>query len=1035
MTNAKRKSKFIFVFILLTVSILLVFSFSHRPVNAEISVQPATEISSEYAFGDKFIIPDCTFSVSGQTAKGKPSLEYPDGTQTTDKENTLNQSGKYVLRYVSTVGGKTYTKEYGFCVYGKLASYNNDKTSIEYGLCTHLGASSTGLNVRIANGDALTFDHVFDMTKVTCSTPLLEGFIVPDVLGTADFTKMVFTFTDVEDPSVQLVYHGNFHNDVNAYGLTWFTAAGNGQIHCGLEHVGKLHKGETLGCLVPHSFISMDTGLFYGNFPINPETGTPDKPLPTTPDDKKFVISYDYKNNQAWAGGKIISDLDDSYYYNTLWFGFPSGKAKLTISALNYNNATANMCFTSILGVDLSAENFVDDKVPEITVDCDYEKMPDAPIGANYPIPSASAIDEVCGIREVNVSVWYEYKSDSQKMVSIDNNRFKITDVGNYAIVYESTDYSGNVGRKVLWVKAKPQYLIPKLTVTIDESYEKTVNLGTPTALPKVVVSGGSGENSVSYTLTKGNAICEITNGKFILEESGVWTITCKATDFVGNTTIATVDIEGVASNNPIITEEPELPIAYISGSSYTLPTLYAIDYFSGEKQEFLCDVAIEYKGQTVNYKAGDSFVPTVENHKDSVKITYSCNGTKLYETEIPVFIVFSKEKISGNTDRYREVVDVVKYFYAKEGVTFTDDYLLNGISGIKITADGTSENVKTTFANPQMAETLSLDFLSVPIYSKFSKMNVVLVDSLNADISVKVSLIKDDGQTTVKVGDTTITLLLDFDGSNAVAYNVGYKNKEVLINSSALAVTKTERGEVFNGFPSGKVYFSIEMEGVENDASVFINKISNINVTNNQDNTGPFIRAESVIEKNSFKDTVYTVQKVLAVDVLCPNVETYLTVVAPDGTIVKSVDGKLLDNVDATVDYQVNLSSYGDYYVSVRATEAEYWKYSNDSYFDYTVSVADGEKPTIKFNGDFKKEIKKGELLVIPEFEVADNSTKAEDITVLIMIINPKGMPIYLYGETNAVRCEYMGVYQVYIYVYDEIGNLTVFETGVTVR
>ena len=212
------------------------------------------------------------------------------------------------------------------------------------------------------------------------------------------------------------------------------------------------------------------------------------------------------------------------------------------------------------------------------------------------------------------------------------------------------------------------------------------------------------------------------------------------------------------------------------------------------------------------------------------------------------------------------------------------------------------------------------------------------------------------------------------------------------------------------------------------------MSKICNINLNNTQDTTGPFLATAENVETNAFKDSVYTVQKVLACDVLCPNVDARLTVMSPNGTPVTSVNGVVLQNVDATVDYQINLTAYGDYYVSVVAKEAN-WKYANESYFEYTVTVTDGEAPTITFEDSFKTSLKVGDMLVIPKYTVSDNYTKEENITVMITVINPEGMPIHLYGNENGVRCQYTGEYKVIIYVYDEMGNLTTFETSVTVK
>ena len=997
---------------------------SVKQAAGEIAVEMGQELSAEYAFGDVFTLPACTFTKDGKTAQGVASLQYPDGTQTGEAEVTLNQGGNYVLRYLANIDEKVYTKEYSFKVYGRLASYKSEKTSMEYGVCTHLGANSEGLTVRIANGDSLTFDHVFDMTKMTVATKLLEGFVVPNVAGTADFTRMVFTFTDIEDPSVQLVYNGNFHNDTNAYGLTYFTAAGNGQLQTGLEKAGTLHVGTTLGCMVPHSFVAKDTGLYWGA----------QKPVDAAPDAKKFCISYDYKSNQAWAGGKFVSDLDDSNYYSSLWFGFPSGKAKLTISALNYNDATANMCFTSILGVDLSAKNYIDEEAPVITVDNEYETMPNAVVGESYPVPEATATDRVSGKSDVNVSVWQNYGTDAQKMVDIQNGKFAVEQVGTYAIVYQAQDYAGNTAREVLWVRAILSKYHSKLKIDIVDAPTQ-IEVGTLQELPKTTFSGGSGNVSVSYSLTNGSNTCEIVDGKFRLEQVGDWVLTCTVTDYIGMQATDQCVIKGVTSGKPVLHETPVLPSGYVSGATYTLPLLYAYEYSGGAKTQKVCDVAVTYGGNTATYQAGKTFTPTVENDKDFIKIAYKSNGETLFEQDVPVRVVLGKEPIPNSTGRFRDVVNIEKYFYSTDDLTIVNNYELAGYQGIKITANSQMDSAKTQFINPQAENAFSLAFLTVPGQSKFTKINVTLTDSENSDVSVRATLQKAEGKTLLFVGDKTLELTVDFDSAQATAFLLGYTDGAFVVNAAtSVGISKTQKGEAFNGFPSGKVYFEIEICDAQEGDAIFLHKICDVNANNTRDNTRPNLSTENELATTAVKDSVYTVQRVLACDVLCPNVKASLTVIAPNGSVATSVDGVALQNVDATKDYQILLSEYGEYLVSVVAQE-ENWKFTNKAYLEYALSVIDGEKPTLTFNGEFQKELKVGELLLFPDYTVADNFTKAEEISVIRMVINPKGMPVYLSKDSNALKCEYAGVYEIYFYVYDQMGNLTTYQTSVTVK
>lgn len=1030
-TKIKNKTKF--VFILIAALCLSLISWGVvQLANAEVTVSGTEDIASVYAFGDEFTLPECTFTKNGQSKKGVASLQFPNGALYSDKTVTLNQNGKYLLRYLADIDGKTYTKEYEFSVLGKIASYKSEKTQISYGLCDKYGANSYGLNVRIANGDSLTFEHVFDMTQLTSSTILLEGFVVPDVQGAVDFSKMVFTFTDVEDPSVQLVYNGNFHNDRDAYGLTFFTAAGNGQIQTGLEYVGKLHVGATLGCLVPHSFMSVDTGLYYGAYKYTEE---PVRNCP--PDTRTFCISYDSKLNQPWASGKIISDLDDTNYYSTLWFGFPSGKAKLTVSALNYTGASANMCIKSVLGVDLSAQNFVDEVAPIISVDTEYTEMPKAIVGKTYPIPTASAIDEVSGKCDVNVSVWYDYATQNQKMVDVVGGKFKADDVGAYAIVYTACDYSGNESKTVLWVRAQLGSYIQKLSATADENYNKNITVGELIDLPEMTVTGGCGNvdsYGITYSITKGSESAQIIGDRFRVEQAGEWNFTCSVKDYIGEVVEVSFTLTATAGNKPIIEEYPQFPKAYVLGSLYTLPIAHAYDYQTGSKVEKLCDVTVLYNGNKQYYKSGDQFKPTVETSGDKIAITYSCDGATLFDTEVPVIDVFRKVRV-GESERYRTVIDVEKYFYTEDQISFTNGYEQGGVKGLKATSNQTGSTLSMRFLNPQMANSFSLDMMTVPGESGFSSLNVILTDSENPQISIKATFTKDDGQTVMTVGDTSLIMLLDFESASPSAFSVGFTNGKLSLNSTTLVdVKKMQNGEPFNGFPSGKIYFDVELCDVEEGASIFIDKICSISASNDEDNVGPFISTENAIEINAFKDSVYTMQKILVCDVLSPNSGAYITVTKPDGSVISDENGLPLENVDATKEYKIKLSEYGEYFVSVVARE-ENWRKSNENYFDYVISVTDGEKPTITFDGEFDDKVKVGGTIVIPKFEVKDNYSNPEDIVVLIIVTNPKGMPVYLYGEENAIRCEYAGVYKINFFVYDQMGNLTTYETQVTVK
>ena len=57
---------------------------------AQLSVSVAETVEETYAFGDVFTVPNCTFSKNGKEKLGTATIEYPNGTQTSKTEITLN---------------------------------------------------------------------------------------------------------------------------------------------------------------------------------------------------------------------------------------------------------------------------------------------------------------------------------------------------------------------------------------------------------------------------------------------------------------------------------------------------------------------------------------------------------------------------------------------------------------------------------------------------------------------------------------------------------------------------------------------------------------------------------------------------------------------------------------------------------------------------------------------------------------------------------------------------------------------------------
>ena len=185
-------------------------------------------------FGTKFTVPERTVTVDGTTVTASAVVIKPDGSATTEKEVTLDLSGVYTVVYTATVNGKPYVDEVTFRVDDAAYVLSSSKSSAAYGKYQY-AESTSGVMVRLAYGDSITFNTPIDVRNVTKSDVLVEAFATPDVKGVKDFDKLIFTFTDVENPNIYLRYTVRQSAEGDNYPISYALAGGNGQPMAGWE--------------------------------------------------------------------------------------------------------------------------------------------------------------------------------------------------------------------------------------------------------------------------------------------------------------------------------------------------------------------------------------------------------------------------------------------------------------------------------------------------------------------------------------------------------------------------------------------------------------------------------------------------------------------------------------------------------------------------------------------------------------------------------------------------------------------------------
>ena len=961
------------------------------------------DIAEVYAYGDTFDVPERTLTVGANTVKALHTVSFPGGDVVRGKSVKLGETGNYTVRYYANIGKDQYSAEESFTVQCFGYSVNSEESSVSYGRYTEFEADSTGLIVKLANGDKLTFTKLIDVSSLTQSDALFKFFITPEHHGAADFNKLTLTLTDAVDSSKYLridVNRGQFSS--GGVGVSWVMAGGNGQDMVGYEKNKKLHVNDDIGTALYISFVAQN----------NSGDGWSGPAYNVKPDLRYGTISFDYNSKIVYANSDTVSDLDSSDYYKDLWRGWSSDKARLTVSASGYSSATANFCITEVFGMtaeDLKNNSFIDDEAPVITVDSDNIDMPRAEAGRAYPVPAATAYDDYAGSCEVTTEIVYGYHSDTPVSVTLLNGAFVPDRTGTYTIIYTAKDGFGNTGRKLLFVQAVKT--VPEIVIT-PPSVSTSIELGTYVEIPKPAVSGGSGKINVETAIVFGGERTVI-NGGFRPEIEGEYTIEFIATDYIGKTQSATITIDATRGEKPIFVDSVNLPPVYINGGRYILPELYANDYTSGSLKRTLCDVKIvDANGEKI-YKAGGEYIPAVNNNGDFVRVTYYSGGAVYPEFNIPVII--------GRTDN---TVYMTNYIYG-EAISVSTRDENNALYTTGLAVIPSLGNSNWIFANALLKNGASVTVSTLAGKTNFGSFEFTFYDALNGK---KISVAAEIGSSKVTFthGGESYVLGSSIKNGGKLKITLGNGKINVLCNDSVamfVPLTVYDDGDVFEEFVSDKVYIGVTTTDNKTDSRYMVLSVNDNTLSyRNQDNSAPLF---SILGDYGGKQKVnsdYVIRRGICGDIFAPEARGTLSVTAPDGTIMKDKNGKVLKDVSIDEEYVITLTQYGKYTLSYVIAEVNWVGNSNKP--NITVTVPDEEAPVIEFTKVPSDTAALGDVIVIPEYKVTDNISTGSKITVRTFIVNAQGRFIELTDGANAIKCENAGKYTFIVYATDEAGN-----------
>ncbi|MBR1675726.1 MAG: hypothetical protein IJ706_00515 [Clostridia bacterium] len=1000
-----------FLAVMLSISAIVFAAYSFKVAASPKNGWDDAVLKDEYLYGETLDLKDRNYVYEGKTYSVTPVTTLPDGTKTSAKNLALTAAGEYSVSYSGMADdGTFFHDEASFLVNYPVYSYLSQDSSATIGRGALAGKTrhAEGLYVSLAQGDTLTFSHIIDMTKVTKFDTLVSCYVDPTKNGMEDFQNLIFTFTDIEDPSVyiKVKYHSYIWTATDG-GWSYASAAGNGQVFTGLHTTGiKVNNG--FGPTSQASFIAQKNGN-------NVDA-----------DETLMTVRFDMDTNIVYTMGTspntFCIDLDNGEYFSNLWTGFKSGKVRLSINATDYIATSAKFCVLSVFGLaeegemaEVCENPLYDTDPPEITVDAE-EEMPSAVVGRYYSVPTASAYDLYSGNAETRVSVYYNYNTASAVSVPVKEGKFFADKEGVYAIVYEAKDIIGNVGKEIRWVNSAAA--VTPISFDFPDGRTRFASVGQYIYLSNANnVVGGSGEKTVTTSITSPSGERQEVIGGFRVLEPGEYEVTYTATDYVGQTLDKSYTVTVSSEDSVVIAEDPAFYPIYISGAKYKLPEIYAYTYKGGELTKSLCSVKVSYGGRKLTYTSGNEFVPTVNNNGDKITFEVLSGSTSFGQYYADVILPYEINPVYGD-----EELKESNYFY---GTGFNKTQTANGLI-----ISAVENSFEWTYANPVDAFMSSVTIAEVSNVSDNAKMTITLTDALNQYVSVSATLANygDEG-TYIEVGKARAMLGIPFGDSGDMT-TVSFDGKAFRYASYVFPVWADDLGRPFGGFTSDKLFLKVRLENKKNGAAYTVRSIGDYNF---KDSFADFaipmisIHSDNLAGRKSLGEH-YVIPAASSYDVFAPMVDFYVSV-TKDGKAIKDVNGVKLEKVDPTKEYEIVLSEYGRYSVTYYSIGYGFKGATRANDFTaYAINVYDSEGPKVSVENVSLK-AKAGTSFKIPKIIATDNISK--NVTVLVFVRTPTSRLIMVSGESYALSA--VGTYEFMVMAMDEVGNSTIKRFAVT--
>jgi len=983
--------------VILTLVVTLFMGICVSVVNAQEDSQ-TSPFETSYELNETLNIPSREITVNGQSTPSMAVVVYPSGKTMSSSSVSLSEAGVYTVEYRALVNGKTYKESYNFEVDYPAYSLTAKNDSVAYQEVTLNDVTKEGLYVKLNGGSTFTSNQIIDLTKMEKDENFISFYIVPEAFGSMDCTTLSVKLTDAEDETNYITIRllRSMYSDYATYVQA---KAHNQKDYYGVE---KGHEdGNPIGG--PHGFAS--TVSFFGyNF------GQEKAEVRLSYDNDTQTVYMD--NNLYASGGKYVIDFNNARFTET-WDGFESGKVRVSVYGEGFVKTSVGFLITSMAQTDLTESTLTLTEPTGVNVDFaeyDENSYPHAVVGQPYRIFDATP-KSLYTAERLGVSVKTSYGALDAIDVDIKDECFIPQRAITHTIVYTVTDGFGNV----------KEYPVP---VTVDETYEPVIfvldeetvsaSLGEWVTLPRIInMEGGNGvlkSETLLKNTTSGKSMV-ITDENYRFVEQGEYVLVYTVKDYNECKTVKEIPVTLIGAQEPIYGEDPVLPITYIKGAKYKVPTLLADDFSSGSLKKVETSAKVYADGTEIPVTDG-YFVA------DGTQITlkYTAKDAQGRVGEKPYTVPVTDVGFGGS------YVDTSKYFQAVGGESAYEEIVVENMPQSVLTLKATAPRAEFTFIRELNGKSFFASFKMNKATANYEKLVLRLTDYVNRDKYIEIVLSNDTGLVAVSINGAK-PVRTSFSFGNNISQCVASLSKDILmICDRYFTVSTYADGTPFTGFEDC-VYFTLSLENCVGEAKVQMNVLNSQSLTYKARDLAPSLlypQNRCVGEKEM--NTTVDVYPVTALDVFDPYTELLFSVITPSGGYATALDGTTLKKVSMDKTYQVTITEYGRYKFVY-----EYQDSNESSNTTEVIRCNDKVAPNLSVN---KTEItgKVGENLVIPEYNVSDNFSEKDAIVQMIRIVTPEELYI-AYDPAIGYAPTQRGTYIVRYYVFDENYNATIVD------